>query len=134
MDYCTFVKSSSMWHSYMIDLNFLWHNRIFYDTILVVYDTILRRPYFYYFLLLQHISHLKLGKQWKRTVFYTFCVKGRIFIFNTKNLYENDTIKLCTQNVQWLLLNIKCSFDMFTTYKNHMLQLHALKTKNIKET
>jgi hypothetical protein len=35
--------------------------------------------------------HLELGRQWKIIVFYTFCVKGRVRIFNTKNLYGNDT-------------------------------------------
>jgi hypothetical protein len=36
-------------------------------------------------------SHLELGRQWKGTVFYTFCVKKRVRIFNTRNLYRNDT-------------------------------------------
>jgi hypothetical protein len=35
--------------------------------------------------------HLELGRQWKVTVFYTFCVKRRVCIFNTKNLYGNNT-------------------------------------------
>jgi hypothetical protein len=30
--------------------------------------------------------HLKLGRQWKVTIFYMFCVKERVHIFNTKNL------------------------------------------------
>jgi hypothetical protein len=43
--------------------------------------------------------HLKLGKQRKVTVFYIFYVKKRVRIFNIKNLYRNDTRKLCTKNV-----------------------------------
>jgi hypothetical protein len=37
------------------------------------------------------VLHLELGRHWKVTVFYTFCVKRRVRIFNTKNLYGNDT-------------------------------------------
>jgi hypothetical protein len=40
--------------------------------------------------------HLELGRQWKVTIFYTFCGKRRVRIFNTKNLYGNDTWKLHT--------------------------------------
>jgi hypothetical protein len=36
-------------------------------------------------------QYLELGRQWKVTVFYTFCLKRRVRIFNTKNLYGNDT-------------------------------------------
>jgi hypothetical protein len=39
--------------------------------------------------------HLELGRQWKVTVFYMICVKGRVRIFNTKNLYGNNAKKLC---------------------------------------
>jgi hypothetical protein len=35
--------------------------------------------------------HLELGRQWKVTVFHTFCIKRRVHNFNTKKLYENDT-------------------------------------------
>jgi hypothetical protein len=35
-------------------------------------------------------KHLELGRQWKVTIFYTFCVKRRVRIFKTKNLYGND--------------------------------------------
>jgi hypothetical protein len=41
--------------------------------------------------------HLELGRQWKVTIFYTFCVKRRICIFNTKYLNGNDTRKLRTK-------------------------------------
>jgi hypothetical protein len=36
-------------------------------------------------------SHLELERQWKVTIFNTICVKRRVRIFNTKNLYGNDT-------------------------------------------
>jgi hypothetical protein len=39
--------------------------------------------------------HLELGKQWKVTIFYEFYVKRRVCIFITKNLYGNNTRKLC---------------------------------------
>jgi hypothetical protein len=52
-----------------------------------------------YVLPLLDVLHLKLGKQRKVTVFYIFYVKRRISIFHTKNLYRNDTRKLCTKNV-----------------------------------
>ena len=42
------------------------------------------------------ITHLELGRQWKVTIFYTFNIKRRVRIFNTKNLYGNDTWKLHT--------------------------------------
>jgi hypothetical protein len=38
-----------------------------------------------------HHIHLELGKQQKVTIFYIFYVKRRICIFNTKNLYRNNT-------------------------------------------
>jgi hypothetical protein len=38
----------------------------------------------------------QLGRQWKVTVFYTFCIKRRVRIFCTKYLYGNDTWKLHT--------------------------------------
>jgi hypothetical protein len=36
------------------------------------------------------LIHLELGRQWKSTIFYTFCVKRRVCIFKTKNLCGND--------------------------------------------
>jgi hypothetical protein len=37
------------------------------------------------------LDHLELGRQWKITIFYTFCIKRRVRIFHTKNIYGNDT-------------------------------------------
>jgi hypothetical protein len=36
-------------------------------------------------------NHLKLRRQWKVIVFHMYFVKRRVRIFNTKNLYGNDT-------------------------------------------
>jgi hypothetical protein len=44
-----------------------------------------------YLTTLWSLQHLELGRQWEVTVFYTFCIKRRVCIFNTKNLYGNDT-------------------------------------------
>jgi hypothetical protein len=49
-----------------------------------------RKVFFTKILLLVQELHLELGRQWKVTVFYTFCVKRRVRIFKTKNLYENN--------------------------------------------
>jgi hypothetical protein len=43
-----------------------------------------------------HGPHLELGKRRKVTVFYEFYVNRRVRIFITKNLYRNNTRKLCT--------------------------------------
>jgi hypothetical protein len=40
---------------------------------------------------MEGLMHLELRRQWKLTVFYTFCVKRKVRIFNTKNLYGNNT-------------------------------------------
>jgi hypothetical protein len=40
--------------------------------------------------------HLELERQWKLIVFHVYFVKRRVRIFNTKNLYGNDTSKLHT--------------------------------------
>jgi hypothetical protein len=36
-------------------------------------------------------NHLELGRQWKVIVFHMYFVVRRVRIFNTKNLYGNDT-------------------------------------------
>ena len=36
-------------------------------------------------------GHLKLGRQWKVIIFHMCFVKRKVRIFNTKNLYGNDT-------------------------------------------
>jgi hypothetical protein len=35
--------------------------------------------------------HLVLGRKWKVTIFYTFCVKTKVRIFNTEHSFGNDT-------------------------------------------
>jgi hypothetical protein len=62
-----------------------------------------------------HAYHLELGRQWKVTVFYTFCVNRRVRIFNIKipieTTLENFTRKTCYDYFQ--AYDITLIFSLF---------------------
>ena len=66
--------------------------------------------------------HLKLGRQWKVTIFYTFCVKRRIHILKTKIFYETMLIyfarKTCYDYFQAYDVILKCSLFVRMLYSN----------------
>jgi hypothetical protein len=68
--------------------------------------------------------HLELGKQRKVTVFYIFYIKRRIRIFNTKNLYGNNTNnfvrKTCYDYFQAYDVTLICSILVRILYSNYM--------------
>jgi hypothetical protein len=72
--------------------------------------------------------HLEFGRQWKVTVFYRFCVKRRVCIFSTKNLYgklemilENFARKTCYDYFQAYDVILICSLFVRILYFSYML-------------
>jgi hypothetical protein len=66
--------------------------------------------------------HLELGRQWKITIFYTFCIKRRVRIFNTKicmeTILENLTHKICYDYFQAYDITLICSLFVRLLYFN----------------